>query len=392
MGRERFVDAGVVVFAGLLGMVGPALQPPPVREPYDLVAFCLLLAGAAALWFRRRAPVAVAWFVALLAAVTVVLVWVWPGLAPGARIEPGSVLLPAATPFAAYAVGAFTREPRSRRHGWWPLVVVAAVACVFVPPSTVVVSAVGLVVTLVAGPAVLGRYVKARAERAEREQWRRAERARREERLRLATEIHDVVSHRVSVMVLQAGALQLTAPDDPTRQAAEELRATGCRALDELRDLVRLLNTTSPTGTGTPEPLPDLSTLVEASVSAGLAVELAVAGEPVLLSPAVGRTGYRVVQEALTNAHKHAPGTRVHVEVRYLATGVRVSVHNTAPAAPGTEVAAEVAATGGGTGLLGLRRRVALVDGTLRARPRADGGFEVVADLPATVHTGGARP
>jgi signal transduction histidine kinase len=384
MRRERVVDVAVVLLAVLLGM-GSVTQIPTFPEPYDAVAFGLMLVGAAALWFRRRAPVAVAWFVAALAAVLALAVWVWPGVASGTPPAPESTLLPAAAPFAAYSVAA--HRTRSYRLAWLPLVLTAIIACLGAPPSSRVIAVVGVVVTLVGGSAVLGRYVAARAEHTEREQRVRAEQARREERLRLAAEIHDVVSHRVSVMVLQAGALHLTAADEPTRQAANELRTVGCQALDELRDLVGLLSTgpADPAGAAPLEPLPDLSTLVEDSASVGMTVEVVETGDPCLLSPVVGRTAYRAVQEALTNARKHAPGARVRVEVRYLTTGVRVSIHNTAPTRAADP---RLADAGSGTGLLGLRRRVELVNGTLHAQPCADGGFEVAAALPSTIQAG----
>lgn len=388
MRRERVVDVAVVLLAVLLGM-GLATELPTFPEPYDAVAFGLMLAGAVALWFRRRAPVAVAWFVAGLAAVLALAVWAWPGGASGALPAPESTLLPAAAPFAAYSVAA--HRGRSYRLAWLPLVLIATIACLGAPPSSRVIAVVGVVVTLVGGPALLGRYIAARAEHAEREQRGRAEQARREERLRLAAEIHDVVSHRVSVMVLQAGALHLTAADESTRQAASELRTVGCQALDELRDLVGLLSTTGPadhTGAAPLEPLPDLSALVEDPESVGMAVEVVETGHPCLLSPAVGRTAYRAVQEALTNARKHAPGARVRVEVRYTPAGVRVSIHNTAPT---RSVDARLTGTGSGAGLLGLRRRVELVNGTLHAQPCADGGFEVAATLPSTIQAGERR-
>uniref|UniRef100_UPI001C5E4B21 histidine kinase n=1 Tax=Nonomuraea rhizosphaerae TaxID=2665663 RepID=UPI001C5E4B21 len=221
MGRERVVDIVVVILAGVLSVTGTVTQVPVVREPYDLVVFCLPAAGAAALWFRRRAPVAVAWLMVVLALTLVAAARVWPGPLPGTRLEPEVTLLPGAVPFAAYAVAAFARD---RRLAWPPLVVVAAVAFLGAPPSSRAVAVAGTVVVLVVAPAVLGRYVVLRAERARRDHHLRAERARRQERLRLAAEIHDVVSHRVSVMVLQAGALQLTAADEATRQAAGQLR------------------------------------------------------------------------------------------------------------------------------------------------------------------------
>ena len=171
--------------------------------------------------------------------------------------------------------------------------------------------------------------LKERAERAEREQHLLAEQARTEERARLAGEMHDVVTHRVSLMVLQAGALRMTAPDEATRQAAEELRAAGCQALDELRDLVGILRT-APDGGEVPS-TPGLAALVEESVKVGTPAELVEDGDPALASPVVGRTVYRIVRESLTNVRKHAPGTRVTVRVSYGPSQLRLTIRNTPP-------------------------------------------------------------
>uniref|UniRef100_UPI00355714E6 sensor histidine kinase n=1 Tax=Nonomuraea rhizosphaerae TaxID=2665663 RepID=UPI00355714E6 len=190
---------------------------------------------------------------------------------------------------------------------------------------------------------------------------------------------------------LQAGALQLTAADEATRQAAGQLRTTGCQTLGELGDLVGLLNAAAPAdpaGAGALEPMPDLSALVESARSVGTIVEVDGADGPCLLPPVVGRTAYRVVQEALTNARKHAPGARVRLQVRCSAGGVRVSVSNTAPTGAGDAV---LASAGSGTGLLGLRRRIELIDGTLRAGPCAGGGYRVEADLPSAPGATGPR-
>jgi signal transduction histidine kinase len=221
-----------------------------------------------------------------------------------------------------------------------------------------------------------------RAERAERETHLLAEQARTEERARLAGEMHDVVTHRVSLMVLQAGALQVTAADDATRHAAEELRAAGCQALDELRDLVGILRA-EPDGDETPS-VAGLATLVAESTAVGTPTELVQDGDPALASPVVGRTAYRIVREALTNVRKHAPGSTVQVQIHYDRSQVRLSVSNTAPTRPPDAV---LAASGSGLGIVGLRQRIELVHGTLYAAPAAGGGFRLDATLPAFVPT-----
>jgi signal transduction histidine kinase len=190
------------------------------------------------------------------------------------------------------------------------------------------------------------------------------------------------VTHRVSLMVLQAGALGITAPDEATRRAAEELRAAGCQALDELRDLVGILRT-APDGDQTPA-IPALAALIAESTTVGTPAKLVQEGDPALASPVVARTAYRIVREALTNVRKHAPGADVLVRVSYGESKVRLSVRNTPVAGrPGSDLAA----TGSGLGLASLRQRIELVHGTLRAGPAADGGFCLEATLPAYVPT-----
>lgn len=262
---------------------------------------------------------------------------------------------------------------------------------------------VGLLSTI--GPAAVVLYLDARrqllqelrdrAERAERETHLLAEQARFEERRRLAAEMHDVLTHGLSLMVLHAGALGISSQEPDVRKAAEEIRARGAMALDELRDLVGVLNTTSAdvserlTGpsprTGAPEqPAPDPATLVAESVSAGIPVELDVEGERSRMSPTIARTVHRVVQEALTNARKHAAGAEVRVKLRYRPDGVGIRVVNTRPRRQPDEV---LAGSGSGLGLSSLRHRVELVGGTLQAGSTPDGGFRIAADLPAYVPT-----
>jgi signal transduction histidine kinase len=221
-----------------------------------------------------------------------------------------------------------------------------------------------------------------RAERAERERYLLAEQARAEERARLAGEMHDVVTHRVSLMVLQAGALGITASDEATRKAAEELRAAGVQALDELRDLVGILRT-EPEDDQAPATA-GLAELVAESTAVGTPAELVEQGDPALASPVVGRTAYRIVRESLTNVRKHAPGAHVVVRVSYDESQVRLSVRNTAVAVPS---ASGLAATGSGLGLASLRQRIELVRGTLQAAATADGGFCVEATMPSYVPT-----
>ncbi|WP_232376719.1 sensor histidine kinase [Amycolatopsis aidingensis] len=237
----------------------------------------------------------------------------------------------------------------------------------------------------------LVRSLRDRAERAEREQHLLAERARAEERRRLAAEMHDVVTHRLSLIVLHAGALGVTTPEDSVRTAAEEIRLAGTQALDELRDLVGVLREGgAEPGQGSRDPGPatgtiDPAVLVAESRAVGVPVDLVTEGDPGALSPTVARTAYRVVQEALTNVRKHAPGAGVRVGLRYGTQGLRIEVTNTASRRPPDPA---LAGRGSGTGLTGLRQRVELIGGSLTAAPVAGtGGYRLDAILPAYVPT-----
>jgi signal transduction histidine kinase len=264
----------------------------------------------------------------------------------------------------------------------------------------------GLLTTIL--PALLSLYLQARRElfkslrdraaRAEREQHLLAERARTEERRRLAGEMHDVVTHRLSLMVLHAGALGVTSADPAVRAAAEGIRSEGSRALDELRDLVGVLRDpereglvegdTKPYaghGANTRDADPAaLADLAAESESVGVPVDLAVTGDPAHVSPTVARTAHRIVQEALTNVRKHAPGATVRVELDYRPDGLGITVRNTASAADADPILAH---SGSGAGLLGLRQRIELIGGSLQAGPVTAGGYQVSAILPAYVPT-----
>lgn len=336
------------------------------------VAVVCVVLSAAILVFRRVAPVAVTVGVAL---VSVVLPGSWFGYA------------------ALYAAGAYAR----RRWTLW-LLAPLVVGLSFVGQRGWVAFRVNdhafllFVATLVTlGGLYVGTRREAiagaeeRAARAEREQDLLAEQARADERVRLAGEMHDVVTHRVNLMVLQAGALGVRSDDPSVRDAAEDLRRAGVQALAELRDLVGVLRAGRTAGSvdGVAMPAGGLEELVAESRAVGTTVTLDVEGDPDGTAPTVRRTLHRVVQEALTNARKHAPGAPVQVRVRHGVEEVVAAVSHPA----GTGIA-DLADTGGGVGLDGLRRRVAMVRGTLSAGPTEDGGFRVDVVLPAFVPTG----
>ncbi|HTT52220.1 MAG TPA: ATP-binding protein [Streptosporangiaceae bacterium] len=387
------VDVAIAVFFVLLDtamtLIG-ATWWPAHPGPLAWAMLGVQAAACSSLAVRRPAPVTV---IAILAAFTLaVTLLIYPaGLITPA--SPGNVWAPYSTALAAY--GMF--YARDRRAAYVAVALLTVIAARPWQPSITVIT-VGVLRTAF-GP-LLGLYFSARhrlvqalterAERAEREQHLLAEQARAEERARLAGEMHDVVTHRVSLMVLQAGALRMTATDEVTRQAAEDLRAAGCQALDELRDLVGILRT-APERDGAPSAA-DFAALAAESSAVGTPVQLIEDGDPALASPVVSRTAYRVVREALTNVRKHAPGAQVTLRVGYDPAQLRLSVRNgPGPAGPaaGRPVLADpvLAGTGSGLGLASLRQRIELVHGTLRAGPEPGGGFCVEVVLPAYVPT-----
>jgi signal transduction histidine kinase len=212
-----------------------------------------------------------------------------------------------------------------------------------------------------------------RAAQAEREQQARGEQARAQERARIAREMHDVVAHRVSLMVLYAGAIEVNAPDQETATAATLIRTTGRDALVELRAALGVLRS-GDTGQAPLPTLSDLDELLEQSRAAGLELVRHDEGEPRTYPATVERTAYRVVQEALTNVHKHAADASTSVVLGYRPDGLLVTVRN-GPGVSGT-------LPGSGTGLAGLRERVELLGGAFEAGRRLDGGFLVSAWLP----------
>ncbi|WP_461075079.1 sensor histidine kinase [Streptomyces deserti] len=237
---------------------------------------------------------------------------------------------------------------------------------------------------LAAGVVVLGRSVRSRQERLReataRQAWENevlTERVLTTERNRLAREMHDVVAHKVSLISLQAGALQVGRPGDAdVRTTARWIHELSAQTLTELRHMVGVLRTAGGTvgEIGPPVGLADIPGLVRDS---GITVDLDVSSPPHRLPEAVERAAYRTVQEALTNVRKHAPGSRVRVRIR-CAAGLRVEVHNTAPG----QVVPPPDLPGGGHGLVGLRERAHLLGGEFRAGPTTDGGFIVRARFP----------
>ena len=211
----------------------------------------------------------------------------------------------------------------------------------------------------------------------EREREERARAAVAEERERIARELHDVIAHCVSLIIVQAGAERrvLPAANTTTRETLRSIEQTGRQALVEMRRLVEMLDRRDATLGLAPQPsVEQLGQLVAQVRDAGLPVELRVEGEPRPLAPGVDLSAYRIVQEGLTNALKHAGPARAVVTVRYGRGDIDIDV---ADDGGGT-----ASSDGGGHGLVGMRERAALFGGTLQAGPRAEGGYALHATLP----------
>jgi signal transduction histidine kinase len=218
-------------------------------------------------------------------------------------------------------------------------------------------------------------------ERESRARWAVAE-----ERSRIARELHDVIAHAVSVMVVQAGAARRVATTRPeqARDAMTSIESTGRQALSEMRRLVGVLRKGDEPTSLDPQPrLADVPTLLGQAREAGLRVELDVKGEPRPLPAGVDLSAYRIVQEALTNVRKHAGPASVEVRVRYEPHSLRIEVTD-----DGRGAADHAGSNGSrGQGLIGMRERVALYGGRLEVGPRPQGGFQVLADLPLEAAT-----
>jgi signal transduction histidine kinase len=218
-----------------------------------------------------------------------------------------------------------------------------------------------------------------RAARAEREREARARAAVTEERARIARELHDVVGHSVSVMTVQASAVRrLLRPDQKReREALLVVERTGREALAEMRRMVGVLRRPEEAPALAPQPsVEHVDKLIEQAREAGLPVELRVEGDPLPLPAGVDLTAYRLVQEGLTNALKHARAERAEVIVRYEDGAIEVAVSDNGRGRGSDD--------GGGHGLVGMRERVAVYGGELDAGPGPEGGFRLRAKLPVT--------
>jgi signal transduction histidine kinase len=370
----------LIVVAAIAAALGTALRDDPGHPTGLLLWFEVLAVGGVILGlvWRRRFPFA--------APAAMWLVCAALSFVDGRLITDNDAVFVAGMG-AALLLGNL-RQVRQARLGL-ALVVGSAAIVVYNGPNRV---SGGLIFTpvLFALAWLVGYALRERAEQSEAAEERaiRAEREREtaarvavaEERGRIARELHDVVAHAVSVMVLQVGAVRHRMPETDTedRDALRNVEQAGRTALAEMR---RLLNAMRSEGDGLellPHPgLDDLDALVADVRATGLAVEVRRHGEPVPLPPGLDLSAYRIVQEALTNVLKHAAEARARVVLEYADDALAVTV--TDDGIPGP---LNGNGHGGGHGLIGIRERVAVVGGEVDAGPRPEGGYEIRARLP----------
>ncbi|HTJ37150.1 MAG TPA: histidine kinase [Dactylosporangium sp.] len=354
MHTERVTDAALVVAGLALTVLAVKGHWAPMPAPVIAIAGTL---GALAQYPRRRRPalaaIAGAVSYALSGNPLPLLTGVYSAGAHGPRRRAWAL---AAVAWAGFAAWSLLDAGRLR----WPDAAAEALAVALV-------TGVGVYVST---RRELADSWRERAERADAERRLRDERARADERTRIAREMHDVLAHKVSLIALHAGALELVAAgDERVREGAGLIRSTAREALQELRDVLGVLQEGAPASD-----LPDLPTLIDAATRAGQRVELHdEAGE---LPPTAARVAFRVVQEGLTNAAKHAPGAPVTVSMTGGPTVV-VDVRNASPdGGPALDL------PGAGAGLVGLTERLRLVGGTVSAGPTQDGGWCLTAVIP----------
>ena len=372
------VDAAIAVFLFCVGVL-EAAGIDDLRGPL-WANIALLAVLCAPLAWRRRRPLAVA---------TVVLV--------GATLQ--GALVTDATQFgstfavlllSAYSVGAYA-EDRGALVGLAELLATVVVVDLLASDPTgvsdyVFPSALTLCSWL-AGRAVrhrsrLAEALHELAVRAEEDREAHRQAAVADERRRLAREMHDIVAHSISVMVVQAGGARRILDRDPARaaEAAARIEQTGREALTEMRRLLGVLRPADQRGELEPQPgLDGLDALVERARAAGLPVEVHVVGERRELPGGVDLAAYRVVQEALTNCLRHAGAAPTAVTVRYGDEALELEIADGGPGAASTS------GDGRGHGLVGMRERVRVHGGELEAGPRPGGGFTVRARLPVGV-------
>ncbi|GAA1901878.1 histidine kinase [Streptomyces sodiiphilus] len=289
------------------------------------------------------------------------------------------------------------RERRSVLIAVWVATALAGLALAVPAPGTDLAPTL-VMVSVSAAVLFLGGSIQERSEAqrrlAEQETISEAERARRtvlEERARIARELHDVVAHHMSVITVQADSApyRINGLPEEAHREFSAIAGTARQSLSEMRRLLGVLRSEESGGERAPQPgLEDLDTLVESAVRAGIEVRLTRTGQPSRLPQAIGLHAYRIVQEALANVVRHAPGSTARISVTGENGLLRLEVLNDRPEGPG----APLETSGTGHGLVGMRERARLAGGTLETGPVPGGGFKVAATLPLDPAPSGKDP
>jgi signal transduction histidine kinase len=368
---QRAVDVIVAVILGVSSVAAEAASKHPEAVPLLAGLVC----GTTVAW-RRQAPV-----VTTVVAGTSAFVFNRTGG------DPNSVVMPIAIVLNYYMLGR-----RSAAHWWTPvdlILIVLAIPLIALTPGDQTVGAVVSVgAFFVVLPFTMGKVIgrrsvqtqelRAEADRLTREQHERARQAASEERLRIARELHDVVAHSVSVMVIQTQAARLVAGQDPeaARKALRAVDSCGREALADMRRMIGVLHR-GDLELAAPG-LAQLNMLAERAGGSGLVVKLEVVGHSRKLPPALDLLAFRIVQEALTNAIKYASPASALVRVAFTPHALELEISDTGR---GQDDGRETPGSSG-HGIIGMQERLALYSGELRAGKRRGGGFEVRARIP----------
>ncbi len=371
------VLAGIFITVSVV--VGLTTTTPVNERDIGALGWLLIVGMALPISFRRTRPVPAMW--AVLAAT--MPYWVLNY----ADDPTGPSLL-----VAIYSVGAHVDKPRSLRHGAAAVTTILSIglAGVVLPEEDLPWFALPAFLVMYGTAWILGDNLRTRraylreleltAAHGEAKQLAEAERAVAEERTRIARELHDVVAHSLSVMVVQAGAARRVLQSDPERAsvALAAIESTGRESLNEMRRILGVLRSDDEQADLAPPPsLDDFGRLIDQCENAGLPVEITVEGDSTSLPASLEASAYRVVQEGLTNALKHAGPASAAVRLVYHPDILEVHVND-----DGRGASTKSSSPSSGQGLIGMRERVEAFGGTLTAGPRRGGGYAVSATFP----------